>query len=307
MRRRLRPRHPRSERPARPRHLLRQAICWWMAAPAAKMNREERSPEQFHRTTPLASPLGGFDSCSTSIRTNYAAGESCKAPAVERVRRIAISRALPIPTTFSTVSTKLVPGLVHIPQRSVMTPSDLPHLTIEAVGPHCLTGRYQPSEWVGDGWIGAIHFGGSRFIWGRFRSVDPIAYTCSFCPDRASELSELRPGTRYPFIDGYWGERAELVLDRGRQWQRNHFEPSDMVRFPAGGCSWMATRLSAEAPRGGVLVPGGWDHEHCDVCQKTIGCGGEPFGYSSPPNAWVCEKCYASFVVPRSLAFISDS
>ncbi len=192
-----------------------------------------------------------------------------------------------------------------------MTPSDLPHLTIEATEPGCCNGHYAPSKWIGEGWIGAgwigaIVLGESRFIWGHFRNVAPSSYTCSFCPDQASESSELRPGTPYPFIDGYWGERAELVLDRGRQWRRTHFQPSDMVCSYAGCRGGMATRLSPEAPSGGDVVPGGWDHEHCDICWKTIGFGGEAVGYFDSPDTWVCEVCFSSFVEPRSLAFIVD-
>src|SRR5262245_61341520 len=85
------------------------------------------------------------------------------------------------------------PELVRPLRRSLMSPSDLPHLTIDAVEPDCWTGRYDPSKWVGEGWIGAIHLGGSHFIWGRFRNVNVASRTCSFCPDQANELSELRP------------------------------------------------------------------------------------------------------------------
>jgi hypothetical protein len=106
-------------------------------------------------------------------------------------------------------------------------------------------------------------------------------------------------------MDGYWGERAELVLDENRNWNRLAFEPSDMVVFPAAGGSSMGTRLSPEAPSGGKLVAGGWDHEHCDICPKKIGCGGESMGYFSVPDSWVCEECYNKFVAPRSLAFCS--
>jgi hypothetical protein len=177
-------------------------------------------------------------------------------------------------------------------------------MTIAQVKSDRCTGHYDPSSWVGEGWIGGLYLGAGRFIWGRFRHVDATARTCSFHPDQVGELSALRPGAQYPFIDGYWGESAELVLSERRQWQRTHLEPSDMARFPAPGGGWMATRYSQEIPTGGEVVSGGWDHEHCDICQQKIGCGGAPDGYFSPPDAWVCEECYTSFVAPRSLAFI---
>jgi hypothetical protein len=186
-------------------------------------------------------------------------------------------------------------------------PADLPHLAIAAIRADCCAGHFDPSPWVGEGWIGGLYVGGGRFLWGRFRQVDPAAPTCAFYPDQAADLAAVQPGRSYPYVDGYWGERAELVLDEGRRWQRARFEPSDAVRFPSPAGGWLATRSSPEAPGGGEVVPGGWDHEHCDICQKKIGRGGEPEGFSSPPDAWVCEECYTNFVAPRSLGFVNQT
>ena len=184
-----------------------------------------------------------------------------------------------------------------------MSPADLPRLKILAVLTDRCTGQYDLSPWVGENWITGLYLGGGRFLWGRFRDVDSAALRCSFCPDELTELSNLRPCQSYPFMDGYWGERAELVLDEGRSWQRAVFEPSDMVLFPGPGGTSIGTRSSSEEPSVGKVVPGGWDHEHCETCNRTIGRGGEPEGFFSPPDAWVCEECYNNYVVPRSLAF----
>ncbi len=184
-----------------------------------------------------------------------------------------------------------------------MSPSDLPQLTILAVNDDRCVVRFDPSPWVGDNWIVGLHLGGSQFLWGRFHDVDLAHRTCAFSPDQPAELARLRPGAAYAFMDGYWGPRAELVLDAGRSWQRAVFKPSDMVLFTQPDATSMGTRSSPQAPTGGEVVPGGWDHEHCEICSRKIGCGGEATGFFSPPDAWVCEECYNSFVVPRSLAF----
>jgi hypothetical protein len=83
-----------------------------------------------------------------------------------------------------------------------MTPSNLPHLTITDVKPNSCTVQYDPSPWVGESWITGIYLAGSRFIWGRFHNVNATARTCSFHPDQARELSDLKPGARHAFIDG---------------------------------------------------------------------------------------------------------
>src|SRR5437763_7445974 len=75
-----------------------------------------------------------------------------------------------------------------------------------------------------------------------------------------------------------------------------------MIRYPGPGDTLMGTRSSPEAPPGSQLVAGGWDHEHCEICKKKIGHGGEPEGYFGQPDAWVCGECYNSSVVPRCLA-----
>src|SRR4051794_41097345 len=112
---------------------------------------------------------------------NYAGGKSPKLLVVQGLEKPCVARSVSIQAIFSTVSTELVPELVHRAQRYLMTTADLPHLTIEAIEPDCWTGHYDPSKWVGDGWIGGIYVDGSRFIWGRFRNVDATGHTCSFC------------------------------------------------------------------------------------------------------------------------------
>jgi hypothetical protein len=186
-----------------------------------------------------------------------------------------------------------------------MGTADLPRFLVVDVHTDCCTGVFDSSPWVGENWIAGLYLGGSRFLWGRFRQVDKAARTCSFHPDHSADLSTMVTGNSYPFMDGYWGERAELVLDESRIWNRLAFEASDMVVFLAAGGSSMGTRLSAGAPPGGAVVAGGWDHEHCDICQKKIGGGGESIGYFNSPDSWVCEECYNNFVAPRSLAFCS--
>lgn len=95
-----------------------------------------------------------------------------------------------------------------------MGPTDLPQFAVAAIHSHWCTGSFDLSPWVGDGWIAGLYRGGGRFVWGRFRDVDVAARTCSFYPDQVVELAALCPGNSYAYIDGYWGERAELVPGR---------------------------------------------------------------------------------------------
>jgi hypothetical protein len=40
-------------------------------------------------------------------------------------------------------------------------------------------------------------------------------------------------------LDGYWGERAEIVLDQDRRWVRARFEPTDAVRLQGTAGVWL--------------------------------------------------------------------
>jgi hypothetical protein len=52
------------------------------------------------------------------------------------------------------------------------------------------------------------------------------------------------------------------------------------------------------------LVPSGWDHEHCELCNSHIDIGMS--GYCDPDDRWMCENCYTRYVVPRDLAFVDE-
>ena len=82
---------------------------------------------------------------------------------------------------------------------------------------------------------------------------------------------------------------------------------------------WDATRSVQSATM--VLQPGQStgqpqnEHPHSEQwlfvvsgrVQQTIGRGGEPDGFVSLPDSWICQKCYTNFVALRSLAFISQA
>jgi len=119
-------------------------------------------------------------------------------------------------------------------------------------------------------------------------------------PDQLSE------GTTYACLDGYWGERAALVLDRSRVWQRERFEPRDSIRIAAGQGGWARMRVPGEQPpKDGDVVLGGWDHEHCLICSQKIGSHGDEYGYRDQHDGWACEPCYGAYVEPRRLDFIN--
>jgi hypothetical protein len=135
-------------------------------------------------------------------------------------------------------------------------------------------------------------------------NVNLASLSASFVPTTPDELGLLQVGERYRRFDGYWGERAALVLDRDRSWQKRTFEPVDAVAYKRPSDTLVGKATNQNLPEGGTLVKGGWDHEHCDICWETISPHTDPVAMFSEPDHWICRKCYEKFVVPRSLDFI---
>jgi hypothetical protein len=130
---------------------------------------------------------------------------------------------------------------------------------------------YGIETWVGDGWIGYLLVG-MKPISGRWHARGE---SWGFMPDDHCVGQELRTDTECTVLDGYWGERAELVLDSDRKWQAARYEGSD--------------------------------HDHCAICWEKLGQCGQPDGYVSKGATWICCCCYEAFVQRRSLEFIPRS
>lgn len=189
----------------------------------------------------------------------------------------------------------------------MMELNESPRLTITAIRGGQSTGSFDPSPGMGENWIGCVIASQERFIWGRFHHIDTVANTCVFRPDDVAHLPHLEVGCVYRYLDGHWGKRAELVLDRERRWHRARFEARDAIQFKLAGDGLATTEATEENRSRGKIVKEGWYHEHCAICWEKLGHGGQAEGFLSPPKTWVCEACYVGFVEPRSLGFIRET
>ena len=129
-----------------------------------------------------------------------------------------------------------------------------------------------------------------KFIKGKISDLQVEKSRAIFTLIDSAARKMLQRGASYTYFDGYWGYRAQLVLDRSRILQRAPFRPSDTQRR-----KWDGTL---------EVVKGGWDHEHCEICLERISEDENPFGYVDQNDKWICETCYEKYVVPGSLGFI---
>jgi hypothetical protein len=145
-------------------------------------------------------------------------------------------------------------------------------------------------NWVGDGWIGFLKHE-TKLISGRWqRHADQWIFE----PDNPGSVTVILASTQWEILDGYWGERAAVVLDETRQWHKKPFTPTNAVRY----------KTSTDGERSTEIIKNGWDHEHCGICWETIGPRDQ--GYLSG-ETWICERCYSDFVQRRSLEFIPSA
>jgi len=134
------------------------------------------------------------------------------------------------------------------------------------------------------------------------------------------------------YLSPYWNAyNVWMVLDPNWGWTRTRVEAADAVAqdYEAPEVSIVSgrevtiwTKLDRADRTGGQsrhypaddqnappnpkprLIPGGWGHEHCELCSGHIDCG--EFGYRDPRQRWMCDGCNQRYVVPRDLSFVDE-
>jgi hypothetical protein len=187
-----------------------------------------------------------------------------------------------------------------------MTIDDLPIFHVHTVKHDRALGHFAQDRWMGERHLGYLITSGERFVLGRFVAVDLNHKIAAFIPHAIQDLSDIRVDNTYRRIDGYWGERAALVLDRGHVWLRRTFEPTDAIRFKIESGNALCKTSKDTDFQNGNLIKGGWDHEHCEICSQKICQNVNPIGMFSEPDHWVCGDCYTQYIALRSLDFIMD-
>ena len=129
--------------------------------------------------------------------------------------------------------------------------------------------QFGNATWIGDRYLGFLKHG-DVLIHGRWHMHGE---RWQFRVD-ASETNEQVPaGNLFQILDGYWGQRAKLVLDRNIVWRPEQWQDQD-------------------------------DHDHCAICWATISSSGNQAHFAAPTGERVCNACYDAYVHTRALAFI---
>jgi hypothetical protein len=197
-----------------------------------------------------------------------------------------------------------------------MVLSDLPQFAIAEVldgptpGENVLLGRFSHLRGVRNkrGWL---YRNGERSVVGDLLRV-PVSQDeqASFLTPDAVLVPELGPGSTYPWLDGYWEPRhVAMVLAPEESWSRQSFAATSARYFRLDGVTgWQPVEapLRQDAEDLGVRE-GAWDHEHCELCNATIGAGGAAEGLVNPDNYWLCVGCHERYALPHDLSFALEA
>lgn len=172
---------------------------------------------------------------------------------------------------------------------------------------------------IGEGHIAYLYYPPRTIVKGRIASLKRRRKKLVFVTEEQTADRLLQSGQTYHYLDGYWGERAVIVLDPSREWRRTRFVSQDAIEFRLTTGEHLRGRVedhtsgmpdnlpfkidpSVEAE----VIPSGWDHEHCEICWETISDYAQPYGYKDENDHWVCEQCYNRYVEPGRIDFFSD-
>lgn len=142
---------------------------------------------------------------------------------------------------------------------------------IEIVG-SASSENYRGQVWLGEKWIGYVGRVGEAPIKGRWF---PAGSQWKFVSEDRQALT-LKTEEELCLFDGYWGERAFIVL-APITWKKEEFVPTKQ-----------------------------WDHEHCGICWATIAPTSSTTFFRSGERDIVCPDCYQRYVTARSLPFIEE-
>ena len=114
---------------------------------------------------------------------------------------------------------------------------------------------------------------------------------------RDPDVAKLCAGQAYTWFDDYWqAPFIEAIADETTDWRQFQFKATDAQYFRQGDSTgWQ--EVGGRLPEGAVplgIKPGGWDHEHCDLCGNHIDAD-NPLGYTDAEGHFLCSPCYDKY------------
>lgn len=185
--------------------------------------------------------------------------------------------------------------------------ADLPQFTISAVRPGAgggwaLEGQFNHLETVREerSWL---YVSRRDSLIGDLEALDAQTRQARFMISDPNPPPAWLTGATLPWLDGWWQAfHVTLILDPGHPWERVSFASRDALQSRMPGYRVLREAAGDPPTPDEVVVPGGWDHEHCMLCNAHIDPGAE--AYTDPEGNWLCAPCHTAFAEPHDLSFV---
>lgn len=185
--------------------------------------------------------------------------------------------------------------------------SDLPQFTILEVaqpeGSWVLAGSFNHLTMVDEGrsWLYVSLYGS---LIGDLIDLDRETQLARFDTFERARPAVAEVGRVLPWFDATWHDAAHIavVLDSSHAWREIRFQASDALARSEAGWKELRPARDGQPQLGEVIVPGGWDHEHCWFCNQHIKPG--DVAYTDVEDQWSCLSCYNNYVSKQDLGFL---
>jgi hypothetical protein len=138
--------------------------------------------------------------------------------------------------------------------------------------------------------------------------------------DECSQPKDLIGKVAY-WVSNYWNPcNITYIVDPAHEWKQVVFHETEaletkfsdgsrILRTVAKNCNGIRvypenTITEASSSSQSRIVPDGWDHEHCEICNKHIDPG--DVGYFDEDEHWLCNVCYNKYALPHDLSFLIE-
>lgn len=118
-------------------------------------------------------------------------------------------------------------------------------------------------------------------------------------------------GQALAYLSSYWqGYHVWMILREDAHWEDVVFHATDAVQESFtekdGGHFRKLSKMrrGQELPAGAQVVTDGWDHEHCELCNKHIDPADH--AWKNKDGLWVCVSCFDRSVKPKDLSFVDE-
>jgi hypothetical protein len=185
--------------------------------------------------------------------------------------------------------------------------TELPSMLVERVERDeertTVHGRFDRLDGVRES--GGFRLRRGEYAWASLVIVDRASYSVLVAGSADDELARLEVGERYIWLATYWDMPfVEAVADESTVWRRFELQPTDAQYFRQGDVvGWR--EVGSELPEGAASIgvkPGGWDHEHCDLCDAHIDAR-NPIGYTNDDGYFLCSRCYERYGTTHDVSF----